>query len=417
MKVLGIETSCDDTAIAVLEVQDGCFQILSNVVSSQVEIHQKWGGVVPRLARREHEKNLVPVLKEALLEAGLLKKVRRQNAKSTIQRLKLHEILQREPELCKQLTRFLGQYEKPAIDLIGVTTHPGLEPALWVGINFAKSLGSFWDISVVGVNHLEGHLLIALLSEDGGIRKDLFPAVGLIVSGGHTILVLVKEIGSYQTIGETRDDAAGECFDKTARILGLGYPGGPAIAQRAAQWNSQFPMVRQAPRPRARGRMAHHPEQSRGIPNSPTNSKHKIRLPRPMINTKDYDFSFSWLKTAVLYHHQRQSEETKKSKDYIRAMAAEIQQAIVEVLIAKTIKAAKEYQVKRIILGGGVAANEELRNRLKQTGAKMGVMTLVPPKDLCTDNGVMIALAAFSRHTRGEAQDWKNLQAHGTTKL
>lgn len=324
MRILAIDTSCDDTCIAVLDDKN----ILSNIVSSQVDIHKEYGGVYPMLAKREHQKNLVPVLEKAL--KGMIKK---QNKK--VDDSKLKNILIREQVLYKELIRFLSKHTRPDIHRIAVTIGPGLEPCLWVGINFAKALSYYWHIPIVPVNHIEGHILACLS------KNPKFPAIALIVSGGHTQLILVKKIGKYRIIGETRDDAAGECFDKTARILGLAYPGGPEISKLAKQ-----------------------------------KTKTVVSLPRPMINTNDYDFSFSGLKTAVLY---------KGKQDKI-AMAKEIEQAIVDVLVKKTVRACKQYKAKSVILGGGVASNDRLRKALDW---------VVPDKELCTDNAVMIGLAGY----------------------
>jgi len=341
MKILGIETSCDDTGIAVLEVKEGKnsqFNILSNVVASQIEVHREYGGVFPTLAKREHIKNLPITLENALKKAGVEK-----------------------------------------TDAIAVTYGPGLSPCLWTGVNFAKELVQKWNIPLVPVNHIEGHLLIALLKEDGSIAKDIFPAIALIVSGGHTQLVLVKNIGDYQMVGETRDDAAGECFDKTARILGLPYPGGPEIAAEAAK----FSISPSTPSSGPRG-----------------NSQFSIKLPRPMMHTKDYDFSFSGLKTAVLYDYKARPEQERESKEYIQEMAAEIQQAIIDVLIRKTMQAATEYNAKAIILGGGVAANDELRAAVEKECVRLSLTHIFPPKNLATDNGTMIALAGYFTYVR-----------------
>ncbi len=316
MNILAIETSCDDTCVAVIKASKKGFKVLSNIVSSQIEIHKKWGGVYPMLARREHQKNLAPVLAEALEKA-----------------------------------------KNPKIDLIAVTIGPGLEPCLWVGLNFAKALSYYWNLSLIPVNHIEAHILI-------NQPKD-FPALALIVSGGHTQLILVKNIGKYKLLGETRDDAAGECFDKIARILGLGYPGGPAIAKEAK-------------------------------------GKSSITLPRPMINQKNYDFSFSGLKTAVLY---------KFKKRYTRDLAVESQQAIIDVLIKKTLKAARDYRVKAIILGGGVSANKELRRQLKQKAK--GFKLLMPDFKYCTDNAVMTAITAYFK----KPQDSRKLKPDANLRI
>ena len=324
MIILSIDTSCDDTCIAVLKIEKKKIKVLSNIVSSQIEIHKEYGGVFPSLAKREHEKNLVPVLKQALKNA-----------------------------------RRKEKFKKP--DLIAVTIGPGLEPCLWVGLNFAKSLSLVWNIPLIPVNHIEGHILANFINH---IPK--FPMLALIVSGGHTQLILMKKLGSYKIIGETRDDAAGECFDKTARILGLPYPGGPNIAH----WAKQF---------------------------STSNLKNPVKLPRPMMFTKDYDFSFSGLKTAVLYEYKKRDKKTRSSKKYIAEVAKEIQQSIIDVLIKKTFKAAKDYKVKTIILGGGVSANQELRKQFKKKIAKElpKCFFSVPELKTCTDNAAMIGIAGY----------------------
>ncbi|HEA84475.1 MAG TPA: tRNA (adenosine(37)-N6)-threonylcarbamoyltransferase complex transferase subunit TsaD [Candidatus Wildermuthbacteria bacterium] len=331
MKILAIETSCDETAAAVLNIEDGKFAILANIVSSQIELHRKYGGVYPMLAKREHEKNLPMVIKEALKKAKLSEK-------------------------------------KPKIDVLAVTIGPGLSPCLWTGLNKAVELADKWDVPLVPTDHMEGHLLVSLLDID---TKNLFPAIGLTVSGGHTQLVLIKDIGKYTLIGETRDDAAGECFDKTARILGLPYPGGPEIAKKAEKPSSV-----------------------------------KVSLPRPMLNTKDYDFSFSGLKTAVLY----QAKENKITSQYVRAMAKEIQQAIIDVLLKKTKRAARDYKAHSILIGGGVAANKELRAQFKKEFSN--IRLLIPPVELCGDNAVMIGVAGYYRFKQGMiAKNMEELKA------
>ena len=255
MIILAIETSCDETSIAILEASGGLkspsFKILSNTVLSQIKTHAKWGGVVPALAKREHSKNLVTILNKSLMQAGFLKL----NLKSQISNLdsntknKLQKILKREPELLEQFLKFISTIKIPKIDAIAVTVGPGLEPALWVGINFAKVLSLIWDKPIIAVNHMEGHIVASLLATKSNLKSKIskpmeFPAMALLVSGGHTELVLVKKWGDYKIIGETRDDAAGECFDKTARMLGLPYPGGPEIAAKAAiNLKSQIPAL------------------------------------------------------------------------------------------------------------------------------------------------------------------------------
>ena len=331
MLILAIETSCDDTCIAIVGARGEKrprFKILSNIISSQIAVHKKYGGVYPTLAVREHKKNLLPTLLKALNES-----------------------------------------KKSNIDLIAVTIGPGLDPCLWAGINFAKELAEKWNLPIVPVNHIESHILVNFVD-----KSQNFPAFALVVSGGHTQLILVKNIGKYKIIGETRDDAAGECFDKVAKILGLGYPGGPIIAKQADYPRSDLGRIR-------RGRT----------------SDNSIKLPRPMINQKNYDFSFSGLKTAVLYNYKKQNPKKRKSKQYIQEMCREVQQAIIDVLIKKTLKAAREYNVKTIILGGGVSANEELRRQFK---LKWKDNFLVPDKDFSTDNAVMTAITGFYNQSK-----------------
>ncbi len=400
MTILAIETSCDETAAAVIEARGGMarprFDILSNVVSSQVKIHRPFGGVVPNLAKREHQKNLIPVLIQALKQSGLLKISKSKfliskqilNSKSQI----LNSILEREEILKPRVFRFLKKYRRPGIDFIAVTRGPGLAPALWPGVNFARALAFFWNKPIIGINHLEGHLFSVFFQENK--KKNFeFPAVALLVSGGHTQLILMKGLGKYKLIGETRDDAAGECFDKTARILGLGYPGGPAIAAAAAKIRN---------------------------PESGIRNKFKIHLPRPMISSKDYDFSFSGLKTAVLYLVKEIKKSQKLLNEDIRSeIASECQQAVVDVLISKTMKAAENSRVKTVTLSGGVAANKELRRQMADAAGKKlpDSLFLIPDSRFCADNAAMIAAAAYFQHPKKSARDWRKIQADANLRL
>ena len=256
MRIMGIETSCDDTGISIIEARgkkSPSFHILANTVASQIKIHQKYGGVYPTMAKREHETNLPIAIAQTLKEA------------------KLNSL-------------------RPKLDAVAVTRGPGLSPCLWTGLNTAQKLAEQWSTPLIPVNHMEGHLLISLFFGNQKVQytsysrnsSHVFPAIALLVSGGHTQLVLVTSLGKYKILGETRDDAAGECFDKTARILGLPYPGGPAVAAEAAKIRNPKSEIR-------------------------------IRLPRPMIATKDYDFSFSGLKTAVLYDWKSRSKKVRES--------------------------------------------------------------------------------------------------------
>ncbi len=402
LAILSIDTSCDDTCIAIIKgkgqrAKGKGLEILSNIVSSQVKIHQKYGGVYPTLAKREHQKNLVPTLKLALKQANMLKISNSQfliskqipNSKFQI----LNSILEREPELLKKTLPFLKKYQKPKIDAIAITIGPGLELCLWVGVNFVRSLGYVWNLPIVPVNHIEAHILANFVGEKSKVKsqksKVLFPAVCLVVSGGHTQLILMRDFGKYKILGETRDDAAGECFDKTARILGLGYPGGPAIAAEATSYKIQ-------------------------------DTKYKIQLPRPMLNTKDYDFSFSGLKTAVLYNFRSQPKKIQKDKNYIKTIAAEIQQAIIDVLIKKTTKAAKNYKAKTIMLGGGVTSNTELRKQFKEKIKKElpNIQYLIPNIQFCTDNAVMVGITGYFRWKKmGKSENWQDIKADANLRI
>ena len=363
MKILAIETSCDDSAIALIETEDEeipSFRVLFNLVSSQTELHKKWGGIYPLLARREHQKNLPLLLKEILTEKGE-SEVKKEIAK----------ILAREELIIPSLVELLKNHKRPKIDLIALTVGPGLDPSLWTGVNFAKALSYQWGIPIVPVNHIEAHLLVSLFSFKDDLlkfeaRDDDFPAMGLIVSGGHTQLVLMSRPGSYEIVGETRDDAAGECFDKTARILGLGYPGGPAISAKAE---------------------------------GATGSVEP--LPRPMLDQKNHDFSFSGLKTAVLYRHKKDPEKIKND-DHLRAESKEIQQAIIDVLISKTLSAAKEYGARSIVTGGGVISNKELRQQLAK---KAKIKVFFPAEEGRTDNALMISVVGYQNRKKAVKYD------------
>lgn len=388
MKILAIETSCDETSVAILEVggskRDPRFRVPSHIISSQVKLHTKFGGVVPNLARREHEKNLVPILVQALKESALYKRAP-QGTASVQQQEEIAAMLEREQDLLVHFKKTIMPLVIPDIDMIAVTYGPGLAPALWVGVNFAKALASFWNKPLIPVNHMAGHFYSALVGPKNSktpypvsytLNPIRFPALTLLVSGAHTELVLVKKHGDFRILGSTLDDAAGEAFDKVARMLGLGYPGGPAISD-AAEMKSQIP-----------------------------NDKLEIKFPRPMINSKNYDFSFSGLKTAVLYfirgveNIHSVNPALCRSKCWVKklrpAIAREFQNAVVDVLVAKTVRAAKEYNVKMVTLGGGVAANAALRGRLAAAIKQElpGVPLIIPELSLTGDNALMIALAA-----------------------
>ena len=400
MKILAIETSCDETAVAILECRGDprnggvSFAVLSHIVLSQVALHAEYGGVFPSLAKREHSKNLIPVLRKALEEAGYKSDKRQEtrdrgnmpDARYQI----LDTILTREPELLSQLIPFLENTARPNVDAIAVTHGPGLEPALWVGVNFAKALALVWDVPIIPVNHMEGHFFSALLKKNDGARYQIldtkYPLLALLISGGHTELVLSRDWLSYELIGETRDDAAGEAFDKVARMLGLPYPGGPAIAAEAAKFQiSNFKFQ-------------------------------NVKLPRPMIDSGDYDFSFSGLKTAVLYA----LKDRDRSPETVQEFAHEFQEAVAEVLVSKTLRAAEEYGARAILVGGGVSANTRIGDLLKEkvTETLPETALFMAPRALTGDNAVMIGVAAYLRHTVApHAYAPEEIRAEGTLRL
>lgn len=369
MKILAIETSCDETALAVLSVTGlirPTFTFLSHEVASQAAFHAQFGGVFPAMAKREHSIAILPLALATLNKAGLIEK---REKPLSLDVEKITNILEREPELLQKFLAEIPHIKKPKIDRIAVTVGPGLAPALWVGINFARALSHAWNIPLVPVNHMEGHVLSVLAPESGTSFKlsdaaFKMPAISLLVSGGHTEIVLVKGIGKYEMLGHTKDDAAGEAFDKVARMLGLPYPGGPQISKLAHKART---------------------EQIDQI--SP--------LPRPMLHSKNFDFSFSGLKTAVLYLVRDMGGAENISEDAKAAIAREFEDAAMDVLVTKTIEAARKHKAKSIIVGGGVAANTELSSRLTKEAATLGIPITFPSKELSTDNAAMIALAGY----------------------
>lgn len=396
MTILAIETSCDDTGVALLEaLEEGVFSVLSNVVASQIELHAQYGGVFPAMAKREHQKNLVPVFEQALRESKLL--APRLSTLNPEQVKILSSILEREPELFAQCIPFIEKYDKPNVDAIAIVNGPGLEPCLWVGVNFARALSYIWGIPLIPVNHIESHILVNFLNPaPSTLAPNMMPALSLVVSGGHTQLILMKDIGSYEIIGETRDDAAGECFDKCAKLLDLGYPGGPIISKLAADY-------------------ALSPTPSLG--RSPTGEA-TLKLPRPMMNTNDYDFSFSGLKTAVLYKWREMNKKDLPAllrKALQAGMAHEVQDAIIDVLLKKTFAAAQAHQVKTIILGGGVSANAELRRQFSENANEKGLAIAIPPAHLSTDNALMSAVNGWFH--RNKKASWETLEADANLRV
>ncbi|MBN2094033.1 MAG: tRNA (adenosine(37)-N6)-threonylcarbamoyltransferase complex transferase subunit TsaD [Candidatus Zambryskibacteria bacterium] len=363
MIILGIETSCDETAISIIEAKGDLktprFKVLSSTVNSQIDIHKEYGGVVPNLAKREHQRNLLPVLIDTLRKANLLE----------IRDTEYEVRENKDPK--ENLENFLNKVPKLAIDLIAVTVGPGLEPALWAGINFAKKIGERWNIPIIGANHMEGHIVSVLIDREETI---VFPALALLISGGHTELVLLKDWTDKEKLGETQDDAVGEAFDKVARMLGLSYPGGPEISRLAEEAREK-------------------------------NIKLETRLPRPMIHSKDFNFSFSGLKTATLYYLKNNNNANKI------AVAREFEDAVIETLLSKTKAAIEKYSPKTLIIGGGVIANKALReNFLQFNKSYPDIKILIPPQSLATDNATMIAITGYLQKLKSQNQ---NLKAQG----
>lgn len=397
MIILGIETSCDETAVSVVEANgnllaqrslgevgdDLSFKLLGSAINSQIEIHKQYGGVFPTLAKREHQKNLPLVLAQALKEAGFgneLWDTPKQDESATGQ-------------VNYELWKKKNQNKKFPIDAIVVTVGPGLEPALWTGINFGEKLGKSWGIPVIGANHMEGHMASVLLSKAEEIKNSKlqitnkkleFPAIALLISGGHTELIYLKNWAKKQKIGETKDDAVGEAFDKVARMLGLPYPGGPEISKLAEEARSKNILL-------------------------------ETKFPRPMIHSKDFNFSFSGLKTAVLYYIKKITQESKISREQKLAIAREFEDAVIETLISKTRKAIDEYNPKTLIIGGGVIANKALRENFMELKKYYQDLEIsIPEKSLTTDNATMIAVAGYIEYLNGEKLE---LKANGNLSI
>ncbi|MFO0718768.1 MAG: tRNA (adenosine(37)-N6)-threonylcarbamoyltransferase complex transferase subunit TsaD [Candidatus Paceibacterota bacterium] len=394
MKILGIETSCDETALSIIEGKNTPgnvfdFSVLSTSLFSQIKIHAEYGGVFPAVAKREHAKNLVPLLQNLFDQIHFVEK--QDSPLSEEQKSHLRKILEKEVEIFEPLLKYIEKVARPDIDAIAVTFGPGLEPALWVGISFAKALGYIWGIPVIPVNHMEGHILSVLTSTKNEIN---FPALALLISGGHTEIVQISGWGKYKVIGETRDDAVGEAFDKVARMLSLPYPGGPEISKLAEK-------------------------ERREATAGEKNAINPFVFPRPMIHSHDFDFSFSGLKTSVLYTIKEIPELTEKIKQQI---ALAFEDAVVEVLLDKTKKAIEKYGVKSLIIGGGVIANKQIRSeflKLEKSSSE-DFKVFVPEMSLATDNAVMIAMAGYIQILNNKdilKTDAKTIRAEGNARL
>lgn len=387
MIILSIETSCDETAISVIEAvgdfPHATYEVLGNSLFSQIDIHREYGGVFPALAKREHIATILPMLERALAEAKLPSGYTPAPTSETV--AAVTDILKREDGLASLLLEYHTTAGKPPIDIIAVTTGPGLEPALWVGVNFAKALSTLWHVPVVPVDHMEGHIMASIF--DGHHLAPLtFPALSLLVSGGHTELILMSDWGHYEKIGETRDDAVGEAFDKVARLLGLPYPGGPALSALAARARTE------------------------GLPAFAT-------LPTPMLHSGDFDFSFSGLKTAV----RNAVMDKTLSPQEKAALARDFEDVVVTVLMHKLTQAALTHQVGSIIVGGGVAANSRLRAAVEALSHHPDfprLRTYLPDRALSTDNSIMIALAGHAHTTEAlSPHDFLSARALGNRSL
>ena len=400
MRLLSIETSCDDTCISILKVKRGAtnasFKVLANNSNSQINIHIPYGGVYPVLAKREHAKNLPIVLEASLKQAKLDKK------------------------------------ETP-VDAIAVTYGPGLEMCLWEGITFAKDLAEKWSagrrnaVPIIPVNHMEGHVLSVFGKDKGSFKipKIKTPAISLLVSGGHTQLVLMKKWMDYEIIGKTLDDAVGEAFDKVARMLDLPYPGGPQISKLAEKLRAkEKPIFAGSLSPRARGAL---PLSSPAC-ETPRKDCFSFALPRPMLHSKNFDFSFAGLKTAVLYlirdflkqnkQHTNKLEFVRMFPEVASKIALEFENAATECLVYKTKKAMEKYGAKTLIVAGGVAANKYLRKKIKKiTGKK--IKLFVPTQELSGDNSLMIGISGYLNYIKNKKKVPKpeSIKATGNLKL
>ncbi len=390
MILLSIETSCDETAVSVVKRVRGKnikFELLSHKVLSQTDLHAQYGGVFPALAKREHSKALTQLIAESLQEAKLLSERANVYHIPLAKRKKLEKLLEREPDMLTAMNVMFEGIQKPTIDAIAVTMGPGLEPALWVGINASLALRLMWDIPVYPINHMEGHIVASVLSQKGPIYEipelDV-PACALLISGGHTEIIRMPKWRSYTVIGKTRDDAVGEAFDKVARLLGLPYPGGPEISRLAELARNEGLIVDE-----------------------------DLRLPRPMLHSGDLHFSFSGLKTSVLTKVNKRSPLNDKTR---RMIAFEFENAATDVLIAKVKQAMYETRAKTLIVGGGVSANTHIRRALKSLADTEGFSLFVPDRTLSTDNGLMIASTGLLHITLGSLPKSK-LIANGSWSI
>ena len=382
MKLIAIETSCDETAIAIMDFENSQkeeikFNVLSIHILSQINIHREFGGVFPMLAKREHAKNIVRIFTECIKEAGVYNENKELKDKFNLEKIEeVRVLLEREPEMFSELMKLVTMIEKPNIDAIAVTKGPGLAPALWVGINFAKAISIIWDIKVYPINHMEGHIVSALVSPVDIENKSSYgefiiknfssPALALLISGGHTEIISFDELYDYKKIGHTVDDAIGEAFDKVARSLDLPYPGGPEISKLAEVARAE------------------------GLKISPAD-----KLPRPMISSHDLKFSFSGLKTAVIFKINKLRELKISEEDIKNIISLDFENACVDILTKKVRDAIENTNAKSLFIGGGVIANTYIRKSFTEFAIKESVDLYIPEKFLTGDNAFMIGGAAI----------------------
>lgn len=388
MKILGIETSCDETGVSVLEATGNIpsvnFKVLGDALYSQIAIHAQYGGVFPMMAKRAHSQNILHLTQKSLTESNDW--IAGETKISADMDKKIREVLLREDNLAEEFIKTISKINRPNIDVISVTHGPGLEPALWVGVNFARALSLIWNIPIVPSNHMLGHIYSVLLTPTGEMKGITFPIISLLISGGHTELVKITDWTKMEVIGRTRDDAVGEAFDKVARLLSLPYPGGPEISKLADE------------------------HRLNGV------NENKWNLPKPMIHSDDLDFSFSGLKTAVLYAIKKHGDLSLDDK---KTLAREFEDAVTEVLIHKTLKATDMTGAQTIIIGGGVSCNKNIRSAFIKAGEEKELEILLPAPKVSTDNAVMIALAGFINIQNGQKTitGEEDLRAYGNLKL
>ncbi len=398
MNILAIETSCDETAVCVMhadgDIGEATFTVRGNALFSQTEIHKQYGGVFPSMAKREHAQNLGPLLQAALTEAELFNESPHELTNDQLHLIE--RLLSREPQLARNLAQLFERIEKPDIDVIAVTTGPGLEPALWVGVNAARTLALIWDIPVIPTNHLEGHIVSSLVKQIDDVTfvaKDVeFPILGLIISGGHTEIVHMHDWHNYERIGMTRDDAVGEAYDKVGRMLDLPYPGGVHIARLAEEARSE-------------------------------DLDSPFEFPRPMLTNDDLDFSFSGLKTSVMYALKKWKTENGDLTDEVKKQVAlSFEEAVRDVLVGKVKRALQNSDAKTLVVGGGVSANKRLREDftlLMQEQFPDVSLSFSDPK-IATDNAIMIGMAGAMRVEHAihpGDHEFEEVRADGEMKL